>query len=113
MEKIKFDKTNEEFIVPPNYMVQLIIEMSAYNKRKAYFGQLYSFKGWYSIASFFNLQYNQIMRGGRYPFRQGAIVYTPCLERDTAIYTMVKRIIKIVENDGDVEKIAAKNMVFK
>ena len=50
VEWITYDKDAEIFTIPPNYMAQLLIEMNCYNKKKAYFGQLYSYQGWYSIA---------------------------------------------------------------
>ena len=73
---VTYDKDAEIFTIPPNYMAQLLIEMNCYNKKKAYFGQLYSYQGWYSIAKYFDTQYRQIQRGGIYPFRKGTIVYT-------------------------------------
>lgn len=96
---VTYDKDAEKFIIPSGYMAQILIEMNAYNRRKAYFGQLYSYQGWYSIAKYFDTQFQQIQRGGSYPFRRGTIVYTPCLDKSTPILTMVKRIITIVQSD--------------
>ena len=96
---VSYDKNAEVFVCPANYMAQMLIEMNCYKKRKAYFGQLYSYQGWYSIAKYFDNQFKQIQRGGTYPFRKGTIIYTPCLNKSTPILTMVKRIIAIVRSD--------------
>ena len=112
VEWVTYNKDAEIFIIPPNYMAQLLIEMNCYNKKKAYFGQLYSYQGWYSIAKYYDTQYQQIQRGGIYPFRKGTIVYTPCLDKSTPILTIINRLIKIVRFDDTISLEVGRAVIF-
>lgn len=96
---VTYDKDAEQFTIPSNYMAQILIEMNCYNRRKAYFGQLYSYKGWYSLAQFFDRQYKGILNGAEYPFPTGTIVYRPCLDKTTPILTIVNRLITVLQSD--------------
>ena len=93
--KKKFNPDDEIFTVPPHYMCQLLFEMNTFKRKKAYFGQYYSFRNWISLFNHLILQYDQVMK--KYPFQRGTVVYRPCLDKTTPLNTIMKRAITIVQ----------------
>lgn len=103
----RYDERLEEFVVPPHYMCQLLIEMNCFNRRKALFGQYYSFSNWYSLLSMLVKQYKQVQRGAS--FRRGTVLYKPILSLLTPVNTIMKRIIKLITEPADLPKLKLQN----
>jgi hypothetical protein len=107
IKKKRYNEENEIFNVPPHYMCQLLIEMNCFKRRKAYFGQYYSYENWFSLVDMLIDQHKSTMRG--VSFRRGAILYKPILDLSTPVNTVMKRIIKIFTAPADTPKQKAKN----
>lgn len=109
VKKKRFDPEQEVFSIPPHYMCQLLFEMNTFKKKKAYFGQYYSFRNWVSLFNHLILQYNQAME--QVPFQDGFVIYRPRLDKTLPINTIMKRAIKIIqETYTDTDNAAAKKV---
>jgi hypothetical protein len=107
IKKKRYNEEKEIFTVPPHYMCQLLIEMNCFKRRKAYFGQYYSYENWFSLVDMLVDQHKSTMRG--VSFRRGTVLYKPILDLSTPVNTIMKRIIKIFTAPADTPKQKAKN----
>ncbi len=85
-----FDYSKEEFIIPFQYKLQMIIEMLCHGKSKGFFFQYYQPNGWKSFFRRLHEQYwnvDQLQVGDR--------VYKPWINEDDPVLTVLLRGYKI------------------
>ena len=102
----EYDKTKEIFEIPIHYKLQMLIQMNCYKRKKGYFGQYYIFKNWKSFTDLLKTQYLKLDRGAT--LMAGEVIYKSSLDKTQPIWTIIERIVKIVEKKvpvlGDAEK---------
>lgn len=102
----EYDKTKEIFEIPIHYKLQMLIQMNCYKRKKGYFGQYYIFKNWKSFTDSLRTQYLKLDRG--VTLMTGEVVYKSSLDKTQPIWTIIERLVKIVQKKvpvlGDAEK---------
>ena len=99
---VSYNEDEEIFTVPPHYMCQLLIEMNVFKKRKAYFGQYYSFKYWYTFIEDLVGQYKKCQ--AQIPFEEGQVLHRSRVDLTLPIKTIMNRCIEVFRKPSDVQK---------
>lgn len=82
----EFDFSKEQFIIPYNYKLQMIIEMLCHKRNKGYFFQYYQPNGWKSFMWNLHDQYFNIRK-----ISKGTRVYKPWINNDDFVLTVLLR----------------------
>lgn len=105
---VSYNEDEEIFSVPPQYMCQLLIEMNVFKKRKAYFGQYYSFKYWYTFMRELVEQYKDCQ--AQVPFVEGQVLHRSRVDLTIPIKTLMNRCIQVFRTPSEVKKDQTKNL---
>ncbi len=99
--------SNEIFYIEPNYIMQVLVEMQVFKKKKAYFVDFYALGNWYSFFDYLMAQYTDPNN-----IKEGDVVYKPCLDTTRSIRTIfenafnkptkddMKKLLKLVKQNG-------------
>lgn len=85
-----FDYSKEQFIIPFQYKLQMIIEMLCHGKSKGFFFQYYEPNGWKSFFHHIHYQYWNVDK-----LEVGDRVYKPWVNHDDPVFTVLLRGYKI------------------